>query len=457
MKKVGLFILLSISTAILIGCGVEFEEVTIDGFLIDVEVEQILDQGEYELDEEGLAELLPDLAVEVETLDLVFNLELVGADFKHDLSEDEKADELVMIMPEINEIIIDTKGQVLFSEITFSHAGLFTYRITQNVELIEESDDFHWIIDDSGIDVVVTVIEDEEDEVLRASVEFLRASRFTNQFVVDIEEEVSAALIARLGEMQDELEGILQSIVDETSGQVGISYYCLTTGRHIASNGDARFNSASTRKLPTHMIIAQYVQDGHLSWDQQLTFMPGHFVGGSGNLQYSAGQGDTFAVKELLEYSIVYSDNIAHNILLSTITPSEKERFEYAVFEQDLPGEPIVGGWVMSANWLTEIFKVLYRDKDEIEEYGVVLEYMRNTSWTDRFATELADGYVAHTPGWSFEYSHDSGIFFTEFPYILVIMTANVPAAMTWDPDPAVPNFISEVSDMVFEMHYELQ
>ena len=442
----------------LTGCSNGFEEVIIAGFAIDVEVEQTFNQGAYALSEEKLAELLPDLAME-ESLALMFNLELVSSDFKHELSADELAeiDELAFMMPELTEIIIDTKGQVMFGEIIFNHAGIFTYRITQNVEMVAEYDSYNWGIDDSGIYVTVTVTEDEEYEMLRASVEFLGDNRFTNQLTADIEEVIAAALHYRFEEMHDELELMLQEIVDESVGQMGVSYYCLITGRHISINGDTLFNSASTRKLLTHMIIAESIHDGRLSWDDHLTFSPELFVGGSGNLQYTAGFGDTFTVEELISYSIKYSDNIAHNILLNTISTYEKEQFEYSIFEQNLLGEPLAGGWVLTANWLTEIFKVLYRDRDEIEGYGIILEYMKNTTWTDRFATELADGYVAHTPGFSYGYSHDSGVFFTDYPYILVIMTLDIPAAMTWDPEPEVPNFISEVSDMVFEMRQELQ
>ena len=459
MKRVGLLILWITGIMVITGCGsIEFEEATIDGFVIDVEVERIIDQGESELAEDELAELVPAFATEMESVDLVLSLELVSAEFEHELSAQELAasDELSFMMSQA--VDVNTQGQAQFAEITFAHAGQFEYLITQSANIAGVAGDgLGWVIDDLEISITVIVTEDEEYEMLRGSVEFHGESSFTNKFIESVEDEVTALLTAQLEQMHDELEVLLEEKVDEVFGRVGISYYCLTTGRHIAINGSTDFNSASTRKLATHMIIAQNVQDGHLSWDEDLTYTSGHFAEGSGELQYTARIGDTFSVRELVEYSITISDNIAHEILLSTITASEREQFERDVFGDNMPNEQIVGGWVMTPNWLTEIFKVLYQDQDEIDEYEVILQYKMNTSWTDRFATELADGYVAHTPGWSFEYSHDSGIFFTDFPYVLVIMTADVPSAMTWDPDPEVPNFISEVSDMVLEMHLEFQ
>jgi len=258
---------------------------------------------------------------------------------------------------------------------------------------------------------------------------------------IGVEENTIFTLI---DEMQDELEIRLHEMVNQTSGIVGLSYYCLTTGRHIEINANGHFFAASTIKLPTHMIIAELVRDGRLSWDQQLTFTSKDFRGGSGILKYNTQPGNTFTVAELMIYSIAYSDNIAHWLLFHTF--SDREQLTSSIFNRYLPGEPVVGRLIMTPNQLTKIFKALYRDKDQIEGYGTILEHMMDTSWTNRFATELADGYVAHTPGWSDPYSHDSVIFFTEHPYILVIMTSGVPSA---------PDFLSKVSDTVFQFHYQ--
>ena len=257
----------------------------------------------------------------------------------------------------------------------------------------------------------------------------------------DNPEEMTLPLLSM---MQDELEIRLQEIIDQTSGIIGLSYYCLVTGRHIQINADATFFAASTIKLPTHMMIAELVREGSLSWYESLTFTPEYFMDGSGILQYNIRSGDAFTVVELMRYSIVYSDNIAHRLLLNTF--SERYQLTESLFERYLPGESVLGRSIITPNQLTDIFRILYRGKNYVAGYRLILEYMMNTSWTDRFATDLANGYVAHTPGWTHPYSHDSGIFFTRYPYILIIMTSGVPSS---------PDFLSEVSDMVFEKHDE--
>ena len=61
---------------------------------------------------------------------------------------------------------------------------------------------------------------------------------------IDSEREELDALHA----MQDELEIELNELVAQTSGIIGISYYCLTTGRHIAIQADHHFFDASLGK-----------------------------------------------------------------------------------------------------------------------------------------------------------------------------------------------------------------
>jgi len=287
------------------------------------------------------------------------------------------------------------------------------------------------IIDDSETEVM---IEDEETET-------------ETELILDFTPELFAA-------MQNELEVRLQEMADQAPGIVGLSYYCLTTGRHIEINADQYFFSASTIKLPAHMLIAEAVQDGNLSWDQYLTFTPEVAAYGSGILQHTIQLGDTLTVAELMRHSIVYSDNVAHRMLIRTFASNGLEflwnqmDLTNLVFERYLPGEIPAGRLIMTPNQLTEIFRVLYRDRDHIEGYGMILEYMMNTSWMNRFYTELASGYVAHTPGWLDPYSHDSGIFFTEWPYILVVFTSGMPSA---------ENYLAEISDMILEMHLNFE
>lgn len=73
---------------------------------------------------------------------------------------------------------------------------------------------------------------------------------------------------------------------------------------------------------------------------------------------------------------------------------------------------------------------------------------MKNIPHNFRFVTDLTRDYVAHIPGWTDPYNNDSGIFFTDFPYILVVYTRGVSNH---------EQFLSNIADLVFEMHHQFQ
>ena len=253
-----------------------------------------------------------------------------------------------------------------------------------------------------------------------------------------------------------ELEIILQELADAQNGLVGISYFCLTSGHQIVVNGDALFNSASTIKLPTHMMVAEAVEMGHLSWFQPLTYDASYWLGGSGILQKRVYPGMQLTLYEAMRYSIAYSDNIAHRMLTRALLPgfvhgkggldNDEMQLTTAIFNRYLPNQAPSGKMLLSPNQLTTIFQALYDGREQIVGYEIIFDYMMNTSWQDRFKTTLTSGYVAHTPGWNHPYSHDSGIFFTSHPYILVVMTDEVDAS-----------FISKIGDLVFNLHRKME
>jgi len=245
------------------------------------------------------------------------------------------------------------------------------------------------------------------------------------------------------------VERTLRRMVDGRR-TIGISYLCLITGRHISVNGNRNFFAASTIKLPTHMMAAEAVRDGNLSWSQRLTIRQDDIIGGSGILQHWVRPGDRITLYELMRHSIVYSDNTGHRRIVRALLPNSTHQgmeLTHAVFNRYLPGQTPQGRSRLTPNQLTEIFRVLYRDRNNIAGYGTIIDYMMNTSWTDRFYTSLTSGYVAHTPGWTHPFQHDSGIFFTEHPYVLVVMTEGAGGV----------RFLSEVANAVFRIHREFE
>jgi len=248
----------------------------------------------------------------------------------------------------------------------------------------------------------------------------------------------------------EELRPILVDLLNQTPGRISLSLFCIYTEELIDINGDEMYFSASTIKLPTHMMVAEAVERGELAWDDMLTIGSNHWISGSGVLQFNKQIGSQLTLRDAMRYSIRYSDNVGHRMMTSSIIENfrhyevglDNHHWDLTrkVSERYLNSAPVMGRMFITANQLTEIFKVLYNDREVVSGYEKIIDYMINSSWDNRFKTELSTGIVAHTPGWTYPYSHDSGLFFTDLPYILVVLTHGVHDA---------PQFLSRISDKI--------
>jgi len=257
MKKVGsLFVLIIIAS--LTACGeIEFEPVMVDGFVVATTFEQFIDQGEYNLNADELAELLPDLNGDIQAhLDelaqnFIFYLELVDVQFDDDIEISEP-------MPESAPVVINTEGTATFEEMKFYHAGVYTFRIYQSPELImneplgadvEEGINlvYDWEVDLSYFYMIVTVTEDVESEVLRANIHQTETATFVNNFTLYIE-EILALLPRTL--TYDEVDFTMYSeyalLINISNGQVLFEH-----------QADVRTYPASVTKIMTVLVGLQ--------------------------------------------------------------------------------------------------------------------------------------------------------------------------------------------------------
>jgi len=175
---------------------VRLEPVTVDGFVVATTVEQSIQQGHLNFNDDELTELLPQLDRDIRAQNFTFYLELV------DVQLDEGVANARMPLQEADLVVIDTEGTAIFDEITFYNAGIYTFRVHQspdattngflfgNVEA-DASATYSWKVDGSDYYFVVTVVEDEENSTLYASIEQDNVI-FVNEFSVDVEEVLAS-------------------------------------------------------------------------------------------------------------------------------------------------------------------------------------------------------------------------------------------------------------------------
>ena len=177
-KKMGVFFLLIMIITLTACSDVVFDPVTINGFTVTTAFEQSIDQGKYDFVDDEIVGFLPDLNYNAPSQNFTFSLELIQMDL-----DDEEVIEIFSPLPEASSIVIQTEGSAIFEEMTFYHAGVYTFRISQSPLMVEG-----WAVDQSFFDLVVTVTEDEVYEVLRADVQSYEDVVFHNQFTLYIEE-----------------------------------------------------------------------------------------------------------------------------------------------------------------------------------------------------------------------------------------------------------------------------
>lgn len=237
----------------------------------------------------------------------------------------------------------------------------------------------------------------------------------------------------------EKVNQILQTKAKEFQGDVGITYVDLTTGKQLSINGSKEFYSASTIKVPLAMMIADKVQAGNLHWEDTLTYNEQNdYEEGTGiiinNIQ------PTYSLRTLQEYNIIYSDNIAKNMLYDVFGGSVKAK--QALYAQFLQKETDWDDAKFTSEDAAKILKRLYHEKATNAEYQTIYDYMKQTVFHERMETATTTGKVAHKIGSYGGNLHDIGILETSHPFILTVFTNG--------PTDAGKAFIASLTDQLW-------
>lgn len=260
-------------------------------------------------------------------------------------------------------------------------------------------------------------ISEENEEKLLSSTK--------NENSINIQEEMSYIRKVSVQEETSSLENLENKIKDYLGNEinnVGLIYYDLTTNKKISINGDALFTAASTYKVGMNIITYNMIKEGTLSLSDNIKYSSGYYEEGTGILQ---SQIDTtlnspISIQKLLDYSIIYSDNIATNMVTEKLGGFDSVRQAVSYFTG--VSEPTVSGNVITPETEFRLLKNLYLNRFD-EYYSHLIEVMKNTEFHDRIDKYLPYNIVAHKIGSYDSYINDVGIIFTDKPYILVIYT----------------------------------
>ncbi|WP_238907093.1 serine hydrolase [Clostridium sp. YIM B02506] len=271
---------------------------------------------------------------------------------------------------------------------------------------------------DENVQAIESLQISEENE------ENLLSSR-KNENNINIQEEMSYIRKVSVQEETSSLENLENKIKDYLGNElnnVGLIYYDLTTNKKISINGDELFTAASTYKVGMNIVAYNMVKEGFLSLNDSIKYSSGYYEEGTGILQ---SQIDTtlnspISIQKLLDYAIIYSDNIATNMITEKLGGFDSVRQAVSYFTG--VSEPTVSGNVITPETEFRLLKNLYSNRFD-QYHSHLIEVMKNTEFHDRIDKYLPYNLVAHKIGSYDSYINDVGIIFTDKPYILVIYT----------------------------------
>lgn len=191
---------------------------------------------------------------------------------------------------------------------------------------------------------------------------------------------------------------------------ISVGYIFTGTGERWYHNADQKYYSASLYKVPLMMLLAEKEYEGELTQESEICGMP---------LSY------------IEEQVLAYSDNpIAYSMLLYLGEPSETRRMfqRYAELPEDYYDWDFYGSSDFTARFITDVMLTL---EETPERFPHIAEWLRQAQPEHYFRLKLEDSgcEIAQKYGYYYDdmsgagWTHASGIFYTEHPFVLTVMT----------------------------------
>lgn len=257
-------------------------------------------------------------------------------------------------------------------------------------------------------------------------------------------ENNQAETMAEYKKMQEQLFKKIQAAIDKRKDlkaeSIAISFYDIDSGTKLNLNGSTVFAAGSTTKVAVALDVADKIKAGEMSGSDMVYYHQSDYEEGTGYLISHLDEAKAITVDKLLEYMLVYSDNIATNMFYRILGDYDGTR-EYIK-------EHYLSDFDTSDNNLTpdegiQLLTILYENKGKNEYYDKIIDYLKNTDFPERLETTKTADVLAHKIGSVDNSIHDMGIFYTEHPYMLAMFTTGLDDA---------PGDISSLSNEIYDL-----
>ena len=171
------------------------------------------------------------------------------------------------------------------------------------------------------------------------------------------------------------------------------------------------------------MQVLDKVDKGELSLDTEIEYIEyTDYLNGTGILQYEYNIGSR-SIEELINLSIIESDNIAYNMLNRVCDNTLLQYIKDITTDYTVEDEEYIK---LTAKQNYEILYRLYTNPNNNPYYSDVIKLMKETSFHDRLDKYIPYEKVSHKIGSYYRYYHDIGFIFAKETYILVILSKDI-------------------------------
>lgn len=219
------------------------------------------------------------------------------------------------------------------------------------------------------------------------------------------------------------LDQAVRQLATGFGGRISVAAVDLTSGVRYDFRPNDRYYPASTFKLPVTLCTVEAIQRGELTWDTLITFTEADDdtvgQGGFANIEY----GTRWPVRNLLDRSIISSNNVAVKMLARTLTWDGLRDCTAAmggmVTRTDDGSTPVSAA--DEAAWWMHLWR-MKQERPAVAEN--LLSPLRRVDYWGRIqAGTPRPDLVTHKFGTYSPYEHDGAIVWGERPYILVVVT----------------------------------
>lgn len=229
-------------------------------------------------------------------------------------------------------------------------------------------------------------------------------------------------------------------------GSAAFYYKDMESGETIVVNADKVFSAASMIKAVYCYTLIVSADGGNIDLDEQIVYDASMFVSGTGRFK-DVESGSAFTVRELISYTMRYSDNTAYSML--------RNRFGTAHFAPAMEAAGISASkyskwWSANVVQYGEFFAALaeYFESDS-ENAAWLKNEMINSMQKVMLQNALAPDTVAHKYGWDEDSYCDGGVAFSESGTYAVVFMSDLDGGHYHG---ANTRFIYAVGDAVKEM-----